>query len=85
MNRDTLKGRWKQLKGRVRQRWGALTDDDLARIDGEREVLLGRMQERYGWARDRAEAELDRFMRGEKRRETADKGRRKPTVHGPGS
>lgn len=64
MNRDTMKGRWKQLKGRVKERWGALTNDDLARIDGEREALLGAMQERYGWARERAENELDSFLKG---------------------
>lgn len=63
MNRDTLKGNWKEFKGRIKQRWGKLTDDDLKQIDGEREVLLGRMQQRYGWAKDRAERELDGFLR----------------------
>ncbi len=65
MNTDQLKGNWKQMKGRLKERWGKLTNDDLTRIDGEREVLVGRMQERYGWAKDRAERELDAFLKSD--------------------
>ena len=43
MNEDILKGQWSQLKGRVRQEWGRFTNDDVARIDGDREILLGRL------------------------------------------
>lgn len=58
MNEDTLKGQWKQFKGQVQQQWGRLTDDDLDVIDGQREQLLGKLQERMGLARDAAEQQL---------------------------
>lgn len=62
MNEDTLKGQWHQLKGKVREQWGKLTDDDLDRIHGESEQLIGRIQERYGVARDEAKRQLDTWM-----------------------
>jgi len=62
MNSDQFKGKWMQLRGKVRQHWGKLTDDDLDRIKGKREELLGRIQERYGMAREEAEREVDRFL-----------------------
>ncbi len=55
MNWDRVEGSWKQLKGKVREQWGALTDDDLDRIDGRREQLVGRIQEAYGVTKDDAE------------------------------
>jgi uncharacterized protein YjbJ (UPF0337 family) len=61
MNEHTLKGQWSQLKGKVREQWGKLTDDDLDRIQGESEQLLGKIQERYGIARDEAERQLDNW------------------------
>ena len=61
MNTDVLQGNWKQLRGRVKEMWGKITDDDLDRIDGKTDRLLGVLQERYGYARDKAEAELRRF------------------------
>jgi uncharacterized protein YjbJ (UPF0337 family) len=64
MNEDTLKGQWTQLKGRVREQWGKLTDDDLDQIQGRSEQLIGRLQERYGWARDEARREVDTWLRG---------------------
>ena len=60
MNDDTLKGNWKQLKGKVKAQWGELTDDELDQIDGNREVLEGKIQERYGRSREEAKAEVDR-------------------------
>ncbi len=63
MNRDTFKGNWKQIKGKIKQQWGALTDDDIAEIEGKRDVMVGKLQARYGYAKDRAESELDRFLR----------------------
>ena len=48
MNQDTLQGQWTQLKGRLREQWGKLTDDDLDKIEGRSEQLIGRLQERYG-------------------------------------
>lgn len=63
MNRDVFAGRWKQLKGRAREWWGRLTDDELDQIEGERERLIGLLQEKYGWAREEAEEEVDRRLR----------------------
>jgi uncharacterized protein YjbJ (UPF0337 family) len=60
MNADVLKGKWKQMRGQVKKWWGDLTDDDLDRIEGERDKLIGRLQERYGYTRENAEAEVDR-------------------------
>lgn len=61
MNRDTLKGQWKQLKGDVKMRWGRLTDDDLDQIDGAMDKLEGKLQERYGWNREQLDRELRTF------------------------
>lgn len=61
MNRDIFEGNWKQLKGKVKEQWGKLTDDDLDMIAGKRDQLLGRIQERYGIARDVAEQRLKEF------------------------
>jgi uncharacterized protein YjbJ (UPF0337 family) len=59
MNRDTLSGQWNQLKGSVREQWGKLTNDDLDQIQGKSEQLVGKLQERYGIARDEAQRQLD--------------------------
>jgi uncharacterized protein YjbJ (UPF0337 family) len=67
MNGDILKGVWSQWKGRVRQQWGRFTDDDVARIDGDRELLLGRIQQLYGRTREAAEEELEQFLSAEPR------------------
>ncbi|HEY7921818.1 MAG TPA: CsbD family protein [Vicinamibacteria bacterium] len=67
MNEDILKGQWSQLKGRVRQEWGRFTNDDVARIEGDREILLGRLQELYGRTREEAEEELEQFLSAEPR------------------
>ncbi|HWU52514.1 MAG TPA: CsbD family protein [Tahibacter sp.] len=61
MNTDIIKGKWKQLSGQAKVQWNKLTDDDLGVADGHREYLVGKLQERYGWARDRAETEVDEF------------------------
>lgn len=58
MNWDRVEGNWKQFKGKVREKWGKLTDDDFDVIAGKRENLIGKIQERYGIARDQAEKEL---------------------------
>jgi len=57
---DILQGNWKQMKGQVKEWWGDLTDDDLTKIDGKRDKLVGALQERYGYAKDRAENEVTR-------------------------
>lgn len=58
MNWDQIKGNWTQFKGRVKQQWGKLTDDDLLKIEGAREELIGLLQERYGYEKERAEQEV---------------------------
>ena len=63
MNNDELKGKWTQVKGRAKEAWGALTNDDLDRIDGERDQLVGKIQERYGHGRDEAERQVDQWQR----------------------
>ena len=63
MNWDVITGQWKQLKGKVREKWGDLTDDDLDKIAGQRDQLVGKLQERYGYAKDRAEREAEEFAR----------------------
>ncbi|MBI4675007.1 MAG: CsbD family protein [Chloroflexi bacterium] len=59
---DVLKGSWKQLRGQLKEWWGELTEDDVIRIDGQRDKLIGALQMRYGWTRDRAEMEIDRRL-----------------------
>ena len=61
MNADTLKGQWHQVKGEIKNQWGKLTDNDIDQIAGQSEKLLGKLQERYGYARDRAEREFNEF------------------------
>lgn len=63
MNTDQIKGEWKQVVGRVKVAWGELTDDDLARINGKRDQLIGRVQERYGIAREEAERQVKDWER----------------------
>jgi uncharacterized protein YjbJ (UPF0337 family) len=62
MNTDTLKGQWHQIKGEAKVRWGKLTDNDVDQIEGNAEKLVGLVQERYGYARDRAEKEVKEFQ-----------------------
>jgi uncharacterized protein YjbJ (UPF0337 family) len=64
MNWDQIEGKWKQFKGDVRQQWAKLTDDDLEYIAGRRDHLVGRLQERYGIARDEAERQLEEWQKG---------------------
>jgi uncharacterized protein YjbJ (UPF0337 family) len=59
---DVFEGRWKQLKGDAKRVWVKLTDDDWDRAEGNREKLVGSLQERYGWEKVRAESEFDRFV-----------------------
>jgi len=58
MNEDILEGKWKQVRGNVRNWWGKLTDDDLDRIAGKSDKMVGVLQERYGWTKERANEEL---------------------------
>jgi uncharacterized protein YjbJ (UPF0337 family) len=61
MNSDQMKGKWKQLKGSVKERWGKLTDDDIDVIDGQHDQLVGKIQERYGIAREVAQKQVDEW------------------------
>lgn len=58
MNSDQISGNWKQLTGKVKEKWGKLTDDDLTVVEGKRDQLIGRVQERYGLAREKAAEEV---------------------------
>ncbi len=63
MNWDQIEGKWKQVKGSVKQQWGKLTDDDLDVIAGQRDKLVGKLQERYGFARDEAQKKADEWVK----------------------
>lgn len=62
MNQDIFQGRWTQLKGKVREKWGQLTDDDFTQIAGQKDQLVGRVQERYGLAKEEAEREVSDWL-----------------------
>lgn len=62
MNEDILKGKWKELKGNVRQQWGKLTNDDIDRMKGSQEELSGLLQQRYGYERDQADREIKNWL-----------------------
>jgi uncharacterized protein YjbJ (UPF0337 family) len=66
MNWDQVEGNWMQVKGKVKQQWGKLTDDDIARINGKRDELLGLLQQRYGYAKEQAQNEVDNWIKIQK-------------------
>jgi uncharacterized protein YjbJ (UPF0337 family) len=74
MNWDQVEGKWRQYKGQVREKWGELTDDDVHVISGKREELIGKIQERYGYAKDRAAKEVDSFVKTLKQQPREDVG-----------
>jgi len=61
MNSDQMEGKWKQLTGAVKEKWGKLTDDDLTVIGGKKDALIGKIQEKYGIAKEEAERQADEF------------------------
>jgi uncharacterized protein YjbJ (UPF0337 family) len=63
MNWDQIEGKWTQAKGIAKERWGALTDDDLTVIRGRKDQLIGKLQERYGLAKEQAEKQADEWTR----------------------
>ena len=63
MNWDVIKGKWKELKGEARQQWGKLTDDDWQQAAGEKDKLVGKLQQRYGWSKEEAEKNADDYFR----------------------
>jgi uncharacterized protein YjbJ (UPF0337 family) len=71
MNWDIIQGKWAQLKGAARTEWGKLTDDEWDQLAGNKDMLVGKLQERYGWAREEAEKRADTWA--ESQREMAEK------------
>jgi uncharacterized protein YjbJ (UPF0337 family) len=63
MNWDIVKGKWSQIKGDIRNEWGHLSDDDHEKIGGDKDKLVGTLQEKYGWAKEDAESKVDEFAR----------------------
>ncbi|WP_134680081.1 CsbD family protein [Paracoccus ravus] len=63
MNWDIVEGKWNQVKGSIKEKWGELTDDDLTEIDGRKDQLSGKLQEKYGWTKEETERRLDDFAR----------------------
>lgn len=59
MNWDIVKGNWNKVKGKVKEEWGDLTDDDITELDGQKDQLVGKLQAKYGWAREDAEKKVD--------------------------
>jgi uncharacterized protein YjbJ (UPF0337 family) len=62
MNWDRIEGNWKQFSGKVKEKWGQLTDDDMAAINGRREQLEGKLQERYGYGKEQVRKEVDDWL-----------------------
>lgn len=61
MNEDIIKGRWLQLQGKLQKKWGKLTDSDVSQLNGHRDYLVGKLQERYGIAKEKAEVQVKEF------------------------
>ena len=62
MNQDIFEGKWKQLRGTIKETWGEITDDELDQISGKRDKLIGKLQEKYGYSKMEAEKEIDLFI-----------------------
>ena len=71
MNEDTLQGQWKQLTGKMREKWGKLTDDDWQAVSGKKDQLIGKLQERYGYTREQADREYSDWERANQQTRTA--------------
>lgn len=64
MNWDQVAGRWKEFKGKAKEQWGELTDDELDKVEGKRDQMVGLIQRKYGYAKDQAEREVDSWSNG---------------------
>ena len=62
MNENTLEGQWKNLKGKAKEQWGKLTDDELDQVEGKKDQLSGKIQEKYGKTKDEADKEIEKFF-----------------------
>ena len=67
MNEDILKGKWNEMTGEIKKQWGKLTDDDLMMISGDKEKLVGLLQTKYGYAKDKVEEEYKSFIDRQKK------------------
>ena len=65
MNKDILAGKWKEVKGRAKEQWGKITDDELDRAEGKADQMIGLLQQRYGYTREKAQEEYDRFVQNQ--------------------
>ncbi|MBI2792889.1 MAG: CsbD family protein [Gammaproteobacteria bacterium] len=63
MNKDIIQGHWKEVKGKLKQQWGNLTDDEIAKMNGTRQELQGLLQKKYGYQKDKVEQEIDNFLK----------------------
>lgn len=63
MNKDIVKGNWTELKGKVKEQWGKLTDDDITQLDGSNDRLLGKLQQVYGHQKEKAQEEINAFLK----------------------
>ncbi len=63
MNKDIIQGNWKEVKGKLKQQWGNLTDDEIAKMNGNRQELQGLLQKKYGYQKDQVEKEIDTFLK----------------------
>lgn len=63
MNWDVIEGKWDQLKGSVKEKWGDLTDNELTEMAGRRDKMAGKLQEKYGWTKEEAEKNLEDFFK----------------------
>jgi uncharacterized protein YjbJ (UPF0337 family) len=68
--KDILQGKWLELKGQVKQQWGKLTDDDMTKLTGKQEELVGVLQQRYGYAKEKAETEVNNWLRDHDKKPT---------------
>lgn len=77
MNQEQFAGKWKQFKGKIKEQWGELTDDDINKINGQYDQFLGTLQERYGYNKEQAEKEFDNWNWGEEEVLTGNREREK--------
>jgi uncharacterized protein YjbJ (UPF0337 family) len=66
MDSNIFKGKWKQFRGEAKKQWGKLSDDEMDQIEGDRDKLIGKLQEKYGYTKDQASSEVDSFMNKQK-------------------
>ena len=73
MNKTTVQGKLHEMRGEIKRRWGKLTDNDLDQIEGDAQKLLGKLQQHYGYAKERAQHELDELLANKKPKTVADR------------